>query len=209
MNPRRIGATWLLLGALATACSDDGSPASESIRDVTAPTASASPPTTQAPAPAPSTSAATTVETTTAPPNSLTYVDAEASVLSVVADRNDTTRFMQLTEALGDDQVFRQERGVTLLVPVDAAWDAYGADRFDALLADPTAIALLLSEHLSIGESPMDELLASGELSTAMARTLAVVETGGAITIGGATVIESDLTADNGVVHLIDSVIEP
>jgi uncharacterized surface protein with fasciclin (FAS1) repeats len=54
-----------------------------------------------------------------------------------------------------------------------------------------------------------DELTAMGGLATAMARTLPVAESDGVITIGGATVVEADLVADNGVAHLIDAVIVP
>jgi len=206
MKSRRIGSSCLLLVVLATSCAADGSPSTEG-----ATTTEPSPaPSMTAPAAAGATAVSppTTVESTTAPPNSLTYVDADDSVLAVVAARDDTTRFVQLAATL-DDDVFRQERGITLLVPVDSAWDAFGQDEFDALLADPDAVALLLSEHLAVGVFTADELTAMGGLATAMARTLPVAESDGVITIGGATVVEADLVADNGVAHLIDAVIVP
>lgn len=77
------------------------------------------------------------------------------------------------------------------------------------MLGDPNAVALVLSEHLAVGASLADELLAAGGLSTAMARTLPVAETNGSFTIGEAKVLEADLRAENGVVHLIDTVIAP
>lgn len=143
-----------------------------------------------------------------APATSLSYVDEEDSVLEIIQSRNDTTRFTQLAATL-DDDVFRQARGVTVLVPVDTAWNVYGTDAFGALLDDPTAVALLVSEHLSIGAASLDELVEQGSFSNAMARALGVRADGGVITIGGAAVVVPDLVAENGVVHLVDAVIEP
>jgi uncharacterized surface protein with fasciclin (FAS1) repeats len=128
-------------------------------------------------------------------------------VLAVLSAREDTTRFMQLVDALGDDAVFRQERGVTLVVPVDSAWESYGDDEFATLLQDPNAVALLISQHLSIGEFMIDELVATGFLPNALALELPVVDASGVVTIDGATVLTADLTADNGVVHLVDTVL--
>jgi uncharacterized surface protein with fasciclin (FAS1) repeats len=195
------------LGTGMAACSDDGSSGAS--------TSTAGGPGTVAPSVTEPEAADGTVtaDTTTAPgtvpTESLTYVDEADSVLAVVAARDDTTRFMELAAALGDDAVFRQERGITLLVPVDSAWDAYGDDEFAALLEDPNAVALVLSEHLAIGVFTSADLVAAGEMTNAMARALPVVETAGSITIGGATVVEPDLLADNGVAHLVDAVIQP
>ena len=128
-------------------------------------------------------------------------------MLAVLAAREDSTRFMQLVAALGDDAVFLQERGVTVVVPDDDAWDAYGADEFAAVLEDPNAVALVLSQHISIGVFLVDELVATGYLSNALAAELPVADTSGSVTIDGATVLAADLTADNGVVHLVDKVL--
>ena len=208
-----IGALLIVATALSSCAGDDDDAALPS-PPTAAPSATVTtPPSTTTPTVATVATVATQAVVTTAPAearsNSLTYVAEEDSVLAVVGARDDTTRFMQLVAALGDDAVFRQERGLTLIVPVDSAWEAFGADEFAAVLQDPNAVALLLSEHLAIGVFNIDELLATGALATAMARTLPVVDSDGVITIGGATVIEADLTADNGVVHLIDAVIEP
>jgi uncharacterized surface protein with fasciclin (FAS1) repeats len=41
-----------------------------------------------------------------------------------------------------------------------------------------------------------------------MARSLPVVEEADTVTIGGSTVVEPDVIADNGVIHVIDTVID-
>lgn len=197
----------LIVGAaLLTSCSDDDGAATPSSPTAVPPESmTTSPPTTNQTV---TTLAIATTPPSDAPSNSLTYVAEEDSVLAVIAARDNATRFLQLVDALGDDAAFRQERGVTLVVPVDSAWESYGDEEFAALLEDPNAVALMLSQHLSIGVFPVDELVATGFLSNALAIELPVIDATGSVTIGGATVLAADLTADNGVVHLIDMVLD-
>ncbi len=185
--------------------------------DVTTP---ASPATTEAPAPvtdaAPSITAEGEASPSTAPtrteaptPTVLATVPEQDSVFAVVQARDDLSKFAELLVAIDAPAVFQQARGLTLLAPNDAAWDAYGAEAFQALLDDPTAASLVLSEHLMVGSLDLESLVAAGGFANAMARTLPVTETGGKVTVGGAEVVEGDLSASNGEVHVIDAVIPP
>jgi len=202
-----IGALLLAAIALSTSCAENYGATAPSSPTTTLSTTDTTPPPTTAPAATTTTQAIVTTVPPEAPSNSLTYVTEEDSVLAVIAAREDTTRFLQLVAALGDDAAFRQERGITVIVPDDTAWDAYGADEFGAVLEDPNAVALLLSQHISIGVFPIDELVATGQLTNALAEELPVIDTSGSVTIAGATVLAADLTADNGVVHLVDTVV--
>ena len=205
MKRNRLSALLIVGAALLSSCSDDdGAATPSSLTAVPLESTTTSPTTTTRVV---TTQAVVTTPPTDAPTNSLTYVAEEDSVLAVIAALDNTTRFMQLVEALGDDAAFRQERGVTLVVPVDSAWESYGDEEFAALLEDPNAVALVLSQHLSIGVFPIDELVATGFLSNALAIEMPVIDATGSVTIGGATVLTADLAADNGVVHLIDTVL--
>jgi uncharacterized surface protein with fasciclin (FAS1) repeats len=206
----RIAVPALLAVALVVAaCSGDDTSSPSATTAVAITSATTAPAVTGSTAPPVTDQPATSEVPATAPSPTLAYVAAEDSVLAIFRERDDTTRFVQLVEALGSDQVFQQERGVTVLVPVDSAWEAYGEDAFQALLQDRTALTLLLSEHLTVGVLSADDLVARGSFSNAMARDLPVVRDGDTITIGGAQVLVADLTASNGVVHLIDRVLAP
>ena len=146
------------------------------------------------------------VPTTTAPPSPIDTVPASDSVLASIRSRSDLTRFAQLVDALGSDAVFQQARGVTVLAPSDVAWSTYDDDAWSALLDDRDAVALLISEHLSVGAESLADLIERGAFQNAMARALPVVD-GDGTRIGGALVLAADRTAANGVVHVIDSVL--
>lgn len=195
---------------VVAACSDDSAsrPAPDDpLTDTTSLTNDADP--TVAEATVPPTTADTTTApapTTTMAPSPIDTVAASDSVLVSIQSRSDLTRFAQLADALGSDAVFQQARGVTVLAPNDVAWSTYDDAAWAALLDDRDAVALLISEHLSIGAASLADLIERGAFQNAMARALPVVD-GEGTRIGGALVLAADLTADNGVVHVIDSVL--
>lgn len=188
-------AAVLLLGA----CSEDDEPAS----DVVDETADQPGDTTEVQAP----ESTDVVESTEGPGRPLDTVAVEDSVLAVIRDRDDLTTFAAAADALGTPGVFTQERGVTVLAPNDDAFAALGEEGLDAILEDPAALATLVSDHLAVGANTTETLVAGDGFANASAETLTVEVDGETITVGGATIVDADLMADNGVVHIVDAVV--
>ena len=137
-------------------------------------------------------------------PRAIETVDESASVLAVIAEHPDLTTFATLVDAYGQEQVFTQARGVTLVVPDDEAFASLGADRVEQLSTDRDAFTLFLSDHMSIGGLALDELVGGGGFTNAMARSFPVSDDGTTVTIGDASIVEADLVAENGVIHIVD-----
>ena len=98
----------------------------------------------------------------------------------------------------------------TVFAPGDVAFVALSQEVRAGLLADRTLLADVLQFHVVPGQ------LMTADLTTGLVQTTlqgSTVEVGttadGALTIGGATIIESDLIATNGVIHIIDQVLLP
>lgn len=214
---RNVASFVLVAAGLLAACSpNSGSSGTDGTVETTA--ASATETT------AVSTTATTPVETTpvetTAPPTpptsttepppiaTIATVPEDESVLAVIRSHPDLTVLASLVDDLDQDSVFTQERGVTLLAPSDDAFSALGDDALDELRVDDTALTLLLSEHLAIGIRTVDDLV-NDDFPNAMARVLPVEEVEGVVTVGGVVIVEGDLSATNGMVHIIDGVITP
>jgi uncharacterized surface protein with fasciclin (FAS1) repeats len=153
-----------------------------------------------------STPAATTPTDTEVPPV-LPTVPEESSILAVLAGREDLTQFMRLVESISSPEVFQQARGVTIIAPTDAAWDALEPGEFDALLSNPDAATLALSVHLTIGGHSMSDLLAAGSFDSALSVSFPVSQADGATQVGPAAVLVEDLEATNGFVHIVDVVL--
>jgi uncharacterized surface protein with fasciclin (FAS1) repeats/outer membrane protein OmpA-like peptidoglycan-associated protein len=111
----------------------------------------------------------------------------------------------------GLDAVLDGPEPLTLFAPDNAAFDEVSADVLAELRNDPELLAEVLRHHLVPGRVTMADLddLDGGSLGTLHAAELVVGRSGDSPTISGATVVEGDLAAGNGVVHVIDRLVLP
>lgn len=108
-----------------------------------------------------------------------------------------------LVETLNGDGPF------TVFAPTNAAFEALPAGTLDSLLADPTgALTDVLQLHVIAGEVDSEAAIAAaGTNVETLGGPVAVALDGESLTVGGATVVQADIEACNGVVHVIDAVI--
>ncbi len=131
----------------------------------------------------------------------------------------EAVQFAVIGGALGlqdDLELMENEDGTpvnrTLFAPSDAALTALGPEAIAGLSADPNAAAALVGYHFL--EEPLlaEDLLAlDGETRTTRAQlplNITVVD-GQVVLNGTSTVVSTDFVADNGVVHIIDVVLDP
>lgn len=98
----------------------------------------------------------------------------------------------------------------TVFAPGDVAFVALSQEVRAGLLADRTLLADVLQFHVVPGQLMTADLTTGLVQPTLQGSTVEVGTTAdGALTIGGATIIESDLVATNGVIHIIDQVLLP
>ena len=95
----------------------------------------------------------------------------------------------------------------TVFAPTDAAFAKVPKKDLDALLADKSKLAAVLTYHVVPG-SVMAKDVKAGKVKTVQGSDL-TVSTSGGVKVDGATVTKSDIVADNGVIHVIDSVVLP
>ena len=115
---------------------------------------------------------------------------------------------MAAVKAAGLVEVLSGEGPFTVLAPTDDAFAKLPAGALDGLLADPEALAGVLKAHVVAGKAKAATVVTLDQVET-LNGTYAVTVADGVVSIGGATVIATDLMAGNGVVHLIDTVILP
>ena len=97
---------------------------------------------------------------------------------------------------------------VTLFAPSDDAFDALTADAFAKLRADPEMLRRVLEFHAVDGAVLVSDLI-TGELTTLEGNQLDVEVTGSEVSLSGAVIVDDDIVAANGVVHVIDRVLLP
>jgi len=96
----------------------------------------------------------------------------------------------------------------TVFAPTDAAFAALPQGTVQELLADPRALARVLTYHVVPGRITSAQITDGSEQKTVEGSALAIAVNGG-VTVNGATVIQADVEAENGVIHVIDRVLIP
>jgi len=95
----------------------------------------------------------------------------------------------------------------TVFAPTDEAFAKIPKAQLDALLADKSKLTAVLTYHVVAGKVMAKDVKA-GKVKTVQGSEL-TVSTAGGVMVDGAKVIAADIVADNGVIHVIDSVVLP
>ena len=107
-----------------------------------------------------------------------------------------------LTSVLYNDGPF------TLFAPTDDAFAALPDGTVDNLLKNPEELAKVLKYHLVKGNIFSDDLSNSSSVSTVLGSPVSINTTEGVL-VNNAKVIQADMEASNGVIHVIDKVLLP
>ena len=95
----------------------------------------------------------------------------------------------------------------TVFAPTDAAFAKIPKADLEALLKDKAKLTAVLTYHVVPGVVMAKDVKA-GKVKTVQGSEIMVATSGG-VMVDGAKVVSTDIVADNGVIHVIDSVILP
>jgi uncharacterized surface protein with fasciclin (FAS1) repeats len=95
----------------------------------------------------------------------------------------------------------------TVFAPTDEAFAKIPKADLDALLKDKAKLTAVLTYHVVPGKVMAADVKA-GKVKTVQGGELTVATAGG-VKVDNANVIKTDIVADNGVIHVIDSVVLP
>jgi uncharacterized surface protein with fasciclin (FAS1) repeats len=95
----------------------------------------------------------------------------------------------------------------TVFAPTDEAFAKIPKADLDALLKDKAKLKAILTYHVVAGKVMAADVKA-GKVKTLQGTSLTVTDSMG-VMVDDAKVIKTNITADNGVIHVIDTVIMP
>jgi uncharacterized surface protein with fasciclin (FAS1) repeats len=95
----------------------------------------------------------------------------------------------------------------TVFAPTDEAFAKVPKADLDALLKDKAKLTAVLTYHVVPG-TVMAKDVKAGKVKTVQGSELTLGTTGG-VTVDNAKVVKADIVADNGVIHVIDTVVMP
>lgn len=133
-------------------------------------------------------------------------VQAKDIVDTAVAAGNFKTLATALTAA-GLIDTLKGKGPFTVFAPTDAAFAKVPKADLDALLADKAKLTAVLTYHVVPGKLMAKDVKA-GKVKTVQGSEITITTAGG-VMVDKAHVIATDIVADNGVIHVIDSVLMP
>jgi uncharacterized surface protein with fasciclin (FAS1) repeats len=95
----------------------------------------------------------------------------------------------------------------TVFAPTDAAFAKVPPDQLKALLADKTRLTAVLTYHVVPG-TVLSKDVKAGKVKTVQGSEITLTTMGG-VKVDSSKVTAVDIVADNGVIHVIDTVLMP
>ena len=97
----------------------------------------------------------------------------------------------------------------TVFAPTDEAFGKLPDGTLDALLEDIPKLKRIVSYHVTFGDVRAEDLMEIAEAETVEGSIVAIESSDGTIKVNDAQVLQSDILTDNGVIHVIDTVLIP
>jgi uncharacterized surface protein with fasciclin (FAS1) repeats len=130
------------------------------------------------------------------------------NLIDTAASAGSFKTFLASVKAAGLSDSLKNHGPFTVFAPSDDAFAKLPRGTMSALLKDKVRLAQLLTHHIVAGKILISEVK-PGTLKTIQGDAVTLTSDNGKVTIDGANVTQSDLSADNGVIQAIDAVIMP
>lgn len=116
--------------------------------------------------------------------------------------------FTAALKASGLNDSFKSGGPYTVFAPEDGAFSKLPPGSWEALTKDKAKLVTVLSHMIIPGRMLVTELK-PGQADTLQGKPVTLKSDNGKVTVDHANVIESDVAADNGVIHVVDAVVMP
>ena len=135
------------------------------------------------------------------------------TVVDVAVEADDFNLLVEALQATGLDAALQGDGPFTVLAPTDEAFEALG-EELERLLQKENIQELvdILSYHVVPAEAYAESVVEMEEAPTVLGTPIGIMVDNGTVTLSGANsaqVIQTDIEASNGVIHVIDTVLLP
>jgi uncharacterized surface protein with fasciclin (FAS1) repeats len=130
------------------------------------------------------------------------------TIVDIAVQAGSFKTLVQAVQAAGLVETLSGEGPFTVFAPTDEAFAQIPQETLQAVLADKEKLTAILTYHVVPGRLMAADVVRSTQLQTVHGQSI-TVSTEGGVRVDDANVIQTDIEADNGVIHVIDQVIMP
>jgi uncharacterized surface protein with fasciclin (FAS1) repeats len=134
---------------------------------------------------------------------------AAADIVDTAVAAGDFKTLVAAVKAAGLVDTLKGAGPFTVFAPTDEAFAKLPAGTVDALLKDPEKLKNILLYHVVSGKVMAVDVMKMKSAKTMEGGTVKIHEMGGKVMVNNATVSKTDIICDNGVIHVIDTVLMP
>src|SRR5690242_7217441 len=131
-----------------------------------------------------------------------------ADIVDTAVAAGQFTTLVKAVQAAGLVDTLKGKGPFTVFAPTDAAFAKLPAGTLDALLQDKQKLGQILTYHVVPGKVTAAQVK-TGQVKTVQGQSLSMKADKGAVSVNDAKVVKADVMADNGVIHVIDTVVLP
>jgi transforming growth factor-beta-induced protein len=134
-----------------------------------------------------------------------------ADIVDTAVSAGQFNTLVAAVKAAGLVETLKSPGPFTVFAPTDAAFQKLPAGTVDKLLANPAKLAEVLKYHVVPGKVMAAQVLGMNgqNVKTVEGADVKIHVKGSSVKVNNADVIKTDVDTDNGVIHVIDTVLLP
>ena len=131
-----------------------------------------------------------------------------ADIIATAVNAGNFTTLVKAIESADLVDLLKSEGSYTVFAPTDEAFSKLPQETLAALLQDIPKLKRILTYHVVFGDVRAEDLQQIEEAAT-VEGSIVAIENNNGIKVNDANVLQTDIIADNGVIHIIDGVLIP
>jgi len=132
-----------------------------------------------------------------------------ADIVDTAVSAGNFTTLVAAVKAAGLVDTLKSAGPFTVFAPTDEAFAKLPAGTVDGLLKDPAKLKDILLYHVVSGKVMADSVVKMKGAKTVEGGMVRIHAMGGKVMVDNADVVKTDILCDNGVIHVIDTVLMP
>ena len=132
-----------------------------------------------------------------------------ADIVDTAVSAGNFTTLVAAVKAAGLVDTLKSAGPFTVFAPTDEAFAKLPAGTVDGLLKDPAKLKEILLYHVVSGKVMADSVVKMKSAKTVEGGMVRIHAMGGKVMVDNADVVKTDILCDNGVIHVIDTVLMP
>ena len=134
--------------------------------------------------------------------------NTETMSIYATAQKAGFTTLAAAVKAAGLDEVLSNDGPFTVFAPTDEAFAKLPEGTVEKLLNDPEQLKAILLYHVASGRVASSDVVKLDSAETLNGQ-MVMIDSADGVKINGAQVVTADVMADNGIIHVIDTVLIP